>query len=372
MIGDFGERNANHFVDVTEHPDLKKWDEIRSVKERVAEDLLKQVGAKLETHNVLLLVDLQGIYMNLHEWLRSRDFPIEGGLILSRLAFFLIYNAFERIKDQHLKSSEGPYSDFEELLARVREAGPGGTVPVNPKSQFVKFIPQFELYYAPSPLKQIEWQLRSQKTKGGGFEVHDQLSLIRSGVVRHKFFERNYLVYDDFIRKLKANPEYSKSAEGFYSTYVGPKGLKTFDEKEVDTRITIRAMDACYNYEADSLCIVSSDQDFLPLHERTREFGIKSYHADLAKFRPEDKTARKIKELGSAFIDGQIKDEWPLRIIVEASSQPEKGVPAMYAVTPGELSALCEMHNSLNDYHLSPNFLPDGSVSSLTMSKPAK
>ncbi len=59
--------------------------------------------------------------------------------------------------------------------------------------------------------------------------------------------------------KLMANPEYSKLEEGFFSLYIGPKGLQNFDEKEVDTRVAIRAMDACYNYEAESLgtvCVI--------------------------------------------------------------------------------------------------------------------
>ncbi len=98
MIGDFGDRNPDK-------PDFKpkemtpeNWTEFRGGQETAAQQGIQDVGAKLEIHKVLVLVDLQGIYLSLHKWLRERDFPIEGGLVLSRLAFFQIYDVLSRSK----------------------------------------------------------------------------------------------------------------------------------------------------------------------------------------------------------------------------------------------------------------------------------
>ncbi len=267
-----------------------------------------------------------------------------------------------------LKFPDGPFVDYENLLRQIEQAGNEGNVGMHPK--YLKVVPQFELYYAPAPFKDIEWQLRGH-SKSGSVEAQNQLNKLKAEILKHNLFgERDYFAYDDFVSKLKTNPEYSKSEEGFFSFYVGPKGLQHFDEKEVDTRIAVRTMDACYNYEVDSLCIVSSDQDFLPLHARAREFGIQSYQADLAKFQADDNIARKFKSLGSNFLYGQFKPIWPFKIIAEASNMGED-IPAFYTLTDNELAALCEMYNGMNDLHVSPHYMPDGTIN-LMFSKPAK
>lgn len=370
MIGDFGDRNTNKSDLVPEKMTPENWAKSRVAQEAIAQQALERVGSKLETHNLLVLVDLQGIYLGLHKWLSEREFPIDGGLVLSRLAFFQIHDVFERIKAKALKNFDGPVLDFESLLVEVEQAGPGGLIKISPGSTYLRVVPQFELFYAPAPLDKIEWQLRL-KAKSGSVEAQNQLDKVKEGILKHRYFERDYAAYDDFVSKLKANPEYSKSEEGFFNFYVGPNGLKVLDEKEVDTRIVIRAMDAFYNYEADSLCIVSSDQDFMPVHTKAREFGIQSYQADLAKFKPDDKIAQKFRDLGSSFLRGQINPEWPLRIIVEATSEPDMGHQQWYMLAENELNAICEMHNDMNEFHLSLNVRPDGSAT-LNISKPAK
>src|SRR5699024_8354738 len=80
--------------------------------------------------------------------------------------------------------------------------------------------------------------------------------------------------------------------EGFFGSYVEPKGLQHFDEKEVDIRLSISAMDSLYEGNTNAICIVSSDQDFLPIHERADAFNVMSFQADLAKFREDDKIGR--------------------------------------------------------------------------------
>ncbi len=369
MIGDFGDRNLKKSEN-TPRITPENWTKFRKLQETAAQEALDRVGAKLETHNLLVLVDLQGMYLGLHKWLSERRFPIDGGLILSRFAFFQIHDVFQRIRASLVKSRGREVLDFESLLLQIEQAGTGGMVKVRPDATYLRVVPQFELFYAPAPLADIEWQLRKQ-AKAGSVEARSQLTQIQKGVLKHHYFERDYAAYDDFVSKLKANPEYSKSEKGFFNYYVGPSGLKVFDEKEVDTRIVIRAMDAFYNYEADSLCIVSSDQDFMPLHVRSRDFGVQSYQADLANFKVDSRIGRKLRELGSNFLPGRIDPIWPLQIITEAVSSAEMEHLARYMLAENEFVELCKMHNEMNDFHVSLEILPDGR-SSMKISKPAR
>lgn len=364
MIGDFGDRNPEKSARLVEEVTPENWTKHRATQEIFAEQAISMVGAQLETRRVLVLVDLQGMYLGLHRWLSDQDFPIEGGLVLSRLATFQILDVFDRIKQRILLSPGESYSDFEDVLKSIGQAEPGDAIPLRPKSTYLRFIPQFELFYAPAPLEKIEWQLRKE-AKAGSTEARLQLKKLELGVVKNHLFERDYAAYDDFVQKLKANPEYSKSTQGFFSYYVGPKGLTFFDEKEVDTRIVIRAMDAFYNYGADSVCIVSSDQDFMPLHDRARDFGIQTFQADLAKFLATDRMARKFKDLGENFLRGRFDPSWPMKIVIEACAGTFNGISteAFYTLSETEFLALCKIHNSLNEVHLVPKIQEDGKAS---------
>ena len=66
----------------------------------------------------------------------------------------------------------------------------------------------------------------------------------------------------------------------------------------------MRVMDAFYRREADSICIVSADQDFVPIHDRASEFGVLTFQADLKNFMEGDKMGRKLKDLRGKFIEG--------------------------------------------------------------------
>ena len=370
MIGSFGDRNPEGPIFDLGEMTPENWIKFREARETAAKQIIQRVGAKFESHKVLVLVDLQGIYLSLHKWLSDQNFPIEGGLVLSRLAFFQLQNIFERIAAQVLESSNGLCTDFEDLLTNIKQHGIGGTVILKPEAIYVSVVPKFELFYAPAPLMDIKWKLKSQACSGS-YDAKEQLKKIEAGILVHSYFERDYAAYDDFVAKLKANPESSQSEKGFFSFRVGEKGLERFDEKEVDCRIVIRAMDAFHNYEADSLCIVSSDQDFLPLHDRAREFGIRYYQADVAKFSTESYAARKLRDLGSNFLLGEFDPTWPSRIIVEACAQVNEGIPAMYTLRENELPALCKMHNSMNEVHISAHYLSDGTAT-LKWYKPAE
>ncbi|MGC1505562.1 MAG: NYN domain-containing protein [Sulfitobacter sp.] len=370
MIGDFGDRNArNRDIKVADYAP-EKWKEFSFAREAFATKAIEQAGGKVETHRVLILVDLNGMYLRLHEWLTDAGMPVRGGLILSRFAFFQIYDAFERIKKSVIDQSDGEFADFEDVTESIRTTE-GEGIWVNPKKTYLKFSPQFDLFYAPAPHKDIEWKLRKE-ARSGDINLQRLVKMAEKGVIEVFGKERDYKAYDDFIAKLRANPEYSRSEQGFFCHNIGPKGLRYFGEKEVDTRIVMRAMDVLYNYEADVKCVVSSDQDFLPLSEKSSEFGVMFYQADLAKFGLQNNVGRKIKELGAKFLAGRIDPSWPLKVICEAASSEEHNSSALYEIDEDEFKSLCEMHNGMNEYKIAPNFGSDGNVSGLVSSKPAK
>lgn len=361
MIGDFGDRNTDLSHTKKKEVNSENWMKFRAPLESAAHQVLKRVGAKIETHNILVLVDLQGMYLGLHSWLSDRKFPIDGGLVLSRIAFFQLLDTFRMIKDHTLSIRGDKVLDFESIVEQIEGSKPGDSIDVDLKSTYLRYVPQFELFFAPAPLLDIEWRLRKQ-AKLGSIEAKNQLNKIQAGILKRPYFERDYAAYSDFVQKLKANPEYSRSQEGFFNYFVGPKGVQLFDEKEVDTRIVIRAMEAFYEHEADSLCIVSSDQDFMPVHKKADDFGINAYQADLAKFQDASGVGRRIKELGKNFIHGRIDPLWPLTIITEAVSLPDIDHQAGYTLSENELCALCDMHNEMNDYHISIKFNENGSA----------
>lgn len=367
-VGDFGDRNVE-VESTSAEASTQRLNYVRELQEAFAKKAVESVGSKVEDHAVLVLVDLQGIYLRLHEWLVGQNFPIFGGLVLSRLATFQILDAFERVKSAALGAVEGGAFDLETVVSDMREQGPSGTIRIKENSTYLRFLPKFELFYARAPLADIEWRLR-KAARSGSWAAQNQLDDLASGIVQNHNFKRDYSAYDDFIIKLKANPEYAKSQEGFFNFYVGDGGLKVFDEKEVDTRIVIRAMETLYDYEAQSLCIVSSDQDFMPLHEKAKSFGVPSFQADFANFVADARVARRLQDMGDSFLRGSIDPNWPLKIIIEAVTSVEHGVKALYTLDERELQALCKMHNSMNDFHVAVEVQSDGNAK-MTLSKPA-
>ena len=231
-----------------------------------------------------------------------------------------------------------------------------------------------ELFYAPVPLAAIEWQLKKH-ARTGSAEARRQLDDIRNGLLKPHGDARDYTHYDDFIQCMKRSSAVSGWEEGFFNFYVGSLGLKSFDEKEVDTRIVIRAVDACVDYEADSICIISSDQDFVPLHERGDRSGVRTYQADVSKFATPDRVGRRIRNLGDRFIPVGIDPLWPMRAVCEACGHdPFNGVPVdnhiSEKISRREFSALCQLHNEMNDdYQLEPTVTADG-VSSIKVIVP--
>ncbi|WP_448243089.1 NYN domain-containing protein [Pseudoxanthomonas mexicana] len=346
----------------------QKWKAQVSDKIRVIEHAMAVSGSEIRPHKLLILVDLQGMYLALHKWLLENEVPVEDGLILGRFALLQIERTAREIAHRLAESQPSPTEDLRRLFERTKidyvdgKAYLGQQLDVLKGGTYLDISMNFELFYAPVPLKEIEWRL-SKSAKKGHLSAKEQLRKIRQGIVsRPELFERNYKPYDDFVSYVKRSTEFSRSQEGFFGYYVGPDGLKNFDEKEVDIRIAIRAMDALHCHEADSICIVSSDQDFLPLHERARSFGVASFQADLAKFKTNDNIGGKLKELGDGFIQGGIDPSWPLAILTEAMSSTPIEHFASYNLSEEELHALCRLHNNMNEVKIELRVQQGGAV----------
>jgi hypothetical protein len=327
-----------------------------------AREFVQSSKINLDEHKILILVDLQGIYIKLTEWLQAKRFPLENGLILSRFAVHLLNGVIEDIKADAMKSYDAGVVDLEYLVNTIKT---GDRDNLNSIRQVVEFIPSMELFYAPVLLKQMEWRLGGAAHKGGP-QAKRQLNDIGRGIVHVHGKSRDYSVFDDFVASLQANSFFTGSHEGFYSYRVGRDGIKYFDEKEVDIRIAVRAMDACFEGEAQALCIVSSDQDFVPLHERCSSSVMRTYHADAANFSSPNRTGQNIKSLGTGYIETAIDPLWPMRIIIEACT------PGIYEISMEEFEALCRLHNDdhRNSVKISPHQTPAGAWT-IKMGRPA-
>lgn len=320
------------------------------------EKFAQKSDLKIVRHNVLLLVDLQGVYLGVVRWLAEQNFPIDGGMVASRIANFMLEDVAREV-EQKVLGELAQAVLFNDLVRGVFRKE-YDQIPLNDDvTQILDIKTTTELFYAPVPLASIEWQLKKH-ARGGSVEARRQLDDLQSGLLKPHGDARDYAHYDNFIASLKKNATVSRWEEGFFNFYVNANGLKSFDEKEVDTRIVIRAVDACVDYEADSICIVSSDQDFVPVHERADKSGVRSYQADASKFATPDRIGRRIKDLGDRFIPVAFSPQWPMRVVFEACGHdPFNGVPIGDHVRKGvssrEFSALCQLHNRMNDeFHL--------------------
>jgi uncharacterized LabA/DUF88 family protein len=346
----------------------EKWEKLLNDKWKGIQLAMSASNSTIKPHKLLILADLQGVYLALHKWISEHNVPIDDGLIIGRFARLQIERTAKEVAIRLVNSQPRPAGDLRQLFESVEisyvgdRAYLGKGLDVLKEGTYLDISMMFEMFYAPVPLNEIEWEL--MKSARHSAEAKDQLKKVKSGVVtRTGIFERDYKVYDDFVSYLKESTYHSCSHEGFFGYYVGPHGLKNFDEKEVDIRIAIRAMDALHNREADSICIVSSDQDFMPLHKRADDFGVPSFQADLAKFMESDKVGKKFKSLGERFIRGGIDPIWPLEVLTEAISKPDIGHFATLSLGEQELHALCHLHNELNEVKIALDVNSDGKAS---------
>lgn len=363
-----------HAAEREEH--ARQLEVLHQAKMRATQLAMDAAGSRIKPHKLLILVDLQGMYFGLVDWFHEHQVPIDDGLLLAAFAQLQIERTAKEVAarvvaehqpaahDLHhlVRSIEVEFKDGKPYLARELQVAADAT--------YLEISMKFELFYAPVPLDEIAWHLRGAANRGSA-TARDQLSKIEAGVVtRERVFERNYRSYADFAKNLEQSIFHAQTQQGFFNFYVGKNGLSTFDEKEVDTRIAVRFMDALHYAEADSLCVVSSDQDFTPLHSRAQDFGVPSFQIDLSKFTQQEKVGKRLKALGPRFIQCGIDPAWPLHVLTKAVTAPDVGHYAESNFSRAEWDALMALHNRFNETQIDLVEDDRGEVS-LRMSRPA-
>lgn len=347
---------------------------IASAKRNAIRLALEQSRSRVVDFKALALVDLQGIYLRLHEVLSGINFPIERGEVIGKLGLLQINEVFSGIArsvQKRCASNVGLLSDLHrQIKVEVIDGRPrlAEELLVIQDGIYLDVYPSFEVFYAIPPLGDIKWRLEKE-AKNGSREARSQLEKLGSGRVRTALFERDYRYFGDFVETIKASSNCQGSQQGFFAFSVGSRGVERFDEKEVDARIAIRAMEALYEKQAEALCIVSSDQDFIPIKQKCEKFGVQFFQADAAKFMDGARVGRKIEDLSDNFIRGTLRPEWPLAVLCDFIEPGEGGSYWLVGISASEARALASFHNAMNEYKLKISIDSDGRVS-LVLSRP--
>jgi len=360
----------------TESTEDTEQEKVVNAKQSALRLAIKQANAEVIEFNALALVDLQGIYLRLHEMLSGIDFPIESGAIIGRLGALQINDVFmeiQRVVKQKLGNRVGILQDlYDQVKIQIVDGRPYLTegLRVLKDGKYLYVRPAFEVFYANPPLESIEWPL-GQEARNGSRQAREQLELLRAGKIRLPNYERDYRFFHEFIEVIKGHANCKGFGEGFFSWNVGPKGLKYWDEKEVDVRIAIRAMAALYEKHADVLCVISSDQDFIPLKEKCERFGVEFFQKDAAKFFSGPYIGKEIEKLGGNFIRGTFKPEWPLEVLSDFMDPGEGQGCLLEGITRNEALALTSLHNAINDYKINAVDRTDGRLE-ITLALPTR
>lgn len=75
----------------------EKWEALFNDKSKVAHHAMSISNSTIEPHKVLILVDLQGVYLGLQRWLSENNVPMEDGAILSSFAHLQIERTGQEI-----------------------------------------------------------------------------------------------------------------------------------------------------------------------------------------------------------------------------------------------------------------------------------
>lgn len=308
-------------------------------QKELAEAAVEKHAIREEKRKTIFLIDVQGLYLGLITWMAKSEIPLSSGALIGNLAANLVEEAVssvERLDAVEFAPGGVDYRSFVDWVVRQDCQKVTSTTKVN-RWEF-----EVELFFAPSPLHRVQRRLQQELRKGRTKALSDLERNLEEGLVPIHGRLRNYRYYDDFVAVLKDHFDAIDVEKGFFNFSICRNGLRYFDEKEVDIRIAVRAMDITQG-EADAICIVSSDQDFMPLHQRCRDGGLRTYHADLAKFDQHENIGRKIKELGEDLILVEMP-KWMSGDIL----QKYTGSPQMIVLNDAEYKALWLLYEKVN------------------------
>lgn len=304
---------------------------------QLARDHVASPSVRFARRKTVMLIDLYGVYKGVIEWMSDNKIPCTTAELPARIAGHLLWAAMLQVRER--EQQELPFSgeDFDSLVRDFMFTVEGQGEPE--PDCFTELDMRWEMFFAPSPLKEAEWKLKAHRKK-----IHDldgKLKQVKAGVIDTPHEQRDYRLYDDFIDELTTWLGSKNGKPGFYNIHLNENNI-CLDEKEVDIRLAIRAMDIMAGNEADAICIVSSDQDYMPLHERIRDAGLNTYHADVAKFANPGNVGRRIKDLGEQNIQVRMTKRITEGLISEFISSPQ-----MLQLTSDQYGELWRIHHEL-------------------------
>ena len=98
----------------------EQWSKLLNDKLKALNLVLNASDSTIEPHRLLILVDVQGMYLALHEWLTERHVPVEDGLVIGRFALLQIEHAAKTIAERLAKCWPGGAGDLRQLLAALK------------------------------------------------------------------------------------------------------------------------------------------------------------------------------------------------------------------------------------------------------------
>lgn len=304
---------------------------------QLARDYVASPSIRFARRKTVALIDLYGIYRGATQWMAKHAVPSTTAELPARIAGHLLWNAMSQVRDREEQELPFTGKDFDRLVGNFMITREGRNAP--DADCVTELAMRWELFYAPSPLKQVEKKLMERRKDIP--DVDQKLEKLRTGVIDTQHERRDYRIYDDFIDELTRFLGARNQQPGFYNVIVKRQGV-CLDEKEVDIRLAIRAMDIMAGNEADAICIVSSDQDYMPLHERIRDAGLNTYHADVAKFDNPGNVGRRIQGMNDQAIRVAMTHDITGRLIGEFV-----GSPQTLNLTDAQYTALWRIHHEL-------------------------
>lgn len=285
--------------------------------EKRALEICKSPSVKFETRKIIFLIDLFGVYHRVMQWMSNNNVPVTDAELPARIAGHLLWDAMLKVREHEIEEFCAPGMDFKKLVGKLGVFREGDAEP--DPSHVNRMEIRWELFFAPSPVGKIIEKLERQERKTPQRERLLQQILL--GKVPIGFEVRDYSIYDAFIKELQNWLDAKLSDPGFYGIGIHDNKI-SLSEKEVDIRIAIRGMDILAGNEADAICIVSSDQDYGPLHERVQDAGLNCYFADVAKFAMQNNIGKNIRNLENSITVG-LSYEFFWGLIQEHISSPQ-------------------------------------------------
>lgn len=290
-----------------------KMREREKIAKEAVEELAGHPGVRFESRKTLFVVDVYGIFLCVTDWMRKKEIPVTTSELPIRYAVDLLMIAAEGVRKREKKRLSFESFDYDELVNQIYTECHDETATIEAVTRIEQ---SWELFFAPAPMDEIKH--RAATATMDHIVRKQVLTDVEKGVVNTAFGLRDYRVYDDFTDGLGEHLGAKISEKGFYGVHIDHhKGTVGLSEKEVDIRIAIRAMDFAACDEGAAICIVSSDQDYMPLHQRCRDSGLSTYHSDVAKFDMHKNIGRRIRDLGDDHILVAMDDNIHNGIIAE-------------------------------------------------------